>query len=194
MKTLKRLTLAMLALLPLAVGGGEAARLRSPLALTVIVTPALDTTGISATVSIPRFAMFAITETAIGKRNKMMVFGDDYDTPDGTGVRDYIHVLDLAEGHVAAVEHLEDNPGFDVINLGTGNGISVLELVAAFERVAGVPIPTQVVERRPGDGPASWADASKAAAVLGWTASRDLDEMVADVWRWQSQNPDGYPD
>jgi UDP-glucose 4-epimerase len=143
---------------------------------------------------VPANLMPFLAQVAVGRRPVLQIFGDDYPTPDGTGVRDYIHVLDLAEGHVAAVEHLEDNPGFDVINLGTGNGISVLELVAAFERVAGVPIPTQVVERRPGDGPASWADASKAASVLGWTASRDLDEMVADVWRWQSQNPDGYPD
>ena len=143
---------------------------------------------------VPANLMPFLAQVAVGRRPVLQIFGDDYPTPDGTGVRDYIHVLDLAEGHVAAVEHLQQRPGFDVINLGTGNGISVLELVAAFERVAGVPIPTEVVGRRPGDGPASWADASKAARILGWTATRDLDEMVADVWRWQSHNPDGYPD
>lgn len=141
---------------------------------------------------VPANLMPFLAQVAVGRRPVLQIFGDDYPTPDGTGVRDYIHVLDLAEGHVAAVEHLQQNPGFDVINLGTGNGVSVLELVAAFERVAGVPIPTEVVGRRPGDGPASWADASKAAEVLGWTATRGLDQMVADVWRWQSQNPNGY--
>ncbi len=143
---------------------------------------------------VPANLMPFLAQVAVGRRPSLHIFGDDYPTPDGTGVRDYIHVLDLAEGHVAAVEHLQQSPGFDVINLGTGNGVSVLELVAAFEQVAGVPIPTEVVGRRPGDGPASWADASKAARILGWTATRDLDEMVADVWRWQSHNPDGYPD
>jgi UDP-glucose 4-epimerase len=119
------------------------------------------------------------------------IFGDDYPTPDGTGVRDYIHVLDLAEGHVAAVEYLGANPGYDVINLGTGHGVSVLEMVAAFERATGEKIPTEVVERRPGDGPASYADATKADRLLGWKATRGLDEMTTDVWRWQSQNPNG---
>jgi UDP-glucose 4-epimerase len=143
---------------------------------------------------VPANLMPFLAQVAVGRRPVLKIFGNDYPTPDGTGIRDYIHVLDLAEGHVAAVEHLQNNPGYDVINLGTGNGISVLELVDAFERVADIPIPTEVVGRRPGDGPASWADASKAAAVLGWTAHRSLDEMVADVWRWQSQNPNGYPD
>ncbi len=143
---------------------------------------------------VPANLMPFLAQVAVGRRPVLQIFGDDYPTRDGTGIRDYIHVLDLAEGHVAAVEHLQSNPGYDVINLGTGNGISVLELVDAFERVAGVPIPTEVVGRRPGDGPASWADASKAADVLEWTAHRSLDEMVADVWRWQSQNPNGYPD
>ncbi len=133
-----------------------------------------------------------IAQVAVGRRPALTIFGDDYPTPDGTGVRDYIHVLDLAEGHVAAVEHLATNPGYDVINLGTGAGISVKEMVAAFERVAGVPIATEIAPRRPGDGPASYADSSKAAEVLGWTPTRSLDEMTADVWRWQSQNPDGY--
>lgn len=142
---------------------------------------------------VPANLMPFLAQVAVGRRPVLQIFGDDYPTPDGTGIRDYIHVLDLAEGHVAAVEHLAKDPGYDVINLGTGNGISVLELVDAFQRVAGVPIPTEVVGRRPGDGPASWADAAKAAEVLGWTARRSLDEMVADVWRWQSQNPNGYP-
>ncbi len=134
-----------------------------------------------------------IAQVAVGRRPALEVYGDDYPTRDGTGIRDYIHVMDLAEGHVAAVEHLGTDPGYEVINLGTGEGISVYEMVAAFERVCGLPIPVTVVARRPGDGPASWADASKAAEVLGWRASRSLDEMVADVWRWQSRNPNGYP-
>ena len=133
-----------------------------------------------------------ISQVAVGRRQALTIFGDDYPTPDGTGVRDYIHVLDLAEGHVAAVEHLAIDPGYEVINLGTGSGVSMRELVAAFERASGVPIPIDVAGRRPGDGPASYADASKAAAVLGWRATRTLDEMTADVWRWQSQNPNGY--
>ena len=133
-----------------------------------------------------------IAQVAVGRRPTLTVFGDDYPTPDGTGIRDYIHVLDLAEGHVAAVEHLAGDPGYDTINLGTGEGVSVLEMVAAFERASGVSIPVEIAPRRPGDGPASWADASKAADVLGWTATRTLDEMTADVWRWQSQNPNGY--
>ena len=134
-----------------------------------------------------------LAQVAVGRRPHLAVYGDDYPTPDGTGVRDYIHVLDLAEGHVAAVEYLESNPGYDVINLGTGDGVSVREMVDAFEAAAGIHIPTEVVARRPGDTAASWADASKAAEVLGWTAHRTLEQMVADVWRWQSQNPDGYP-
>lgn len=135
-----------------------------------------------------------IAQVAVGRRPSLLIYGDDYPTPDGTGVRDYIHVLDLAEGHVAAVEHLSKNPGYDVINLGTGQGVSVREMVDAFTAAAAVPIPTEIVARRPGDSAASWADASKAAEILGWTASRTLEEMVSDVWRWQSQNPDGFPD
>lgn len=135
-----------------------------------------------------------IAQVAVGRRPSLRVFGDDYPTPDGTGIRDYIHVLDLAEGHVAAVEYLATAPGYDVINLGTGEGVSVFEMVAAFERASGVDIPTEVVPRRPGDSAASWADASKAAHLLGWEARRTLDEMTADTWRWQSQNPNGYVD
>ena len=132
-----------------------------------------------------------IAQVAVGRYPAVKIFGDDYPTPDGTGIRDYIHVLDLAEGHVAAVEYMETNPGFDIMNLGTGRGVSVLEMVAAFERATGEGIPTEVVARRPGDGPASYADATKAARLLGWQATRSLDEMTADVWRWQSQNPNG---
>jgi len=141
---------------------------------------------------VPANLMPFIAQVAVGRREELTIFGDDYPTPDGTGVRDYIHVMDLAEGHVAAVEHLASNPGYDVINLGTGNGISVKQMVEAFERAAGVPVPTTIADRRPGDGPASYADASKAAEVLGWQATRSLDEMCADVWRWQSNNPQGY--
>jgi UDP-glucose 4-epimerase len=141
---------------------------------------------------VPANLMPFVAQVAVGRRPALTIMGDDYPTPDGTGVRDYIHVLDLAEGHVAAVEHLANDPGYDVINLGTGAGVSVKEMVAAFERAAGVSIPIEIAGRRPGDGPASYADASKAADVLGWTATRTLDEMTADVWRWQSQNPDGY--
>jgi len=140
----------------------------------------------------PANLMPFIAQVAVGRHPVLRIFGNDYPTPDGTGVRDYIHVMDLAEGHVAAVEHLATAPGYDVINLGTGNGISVLEMVAAFERTTGTPIPTEVVSRRPGDGPASYADVSKAERVLGWKATRTLDNMTADVWRWQSRNPNGY--
>ncbi len=133
-----------------------------------------------------------VAQVAVGRRPALTIFGDDYPTPDGTGVRDYIHVLDLAEGHVAAVEHLASDPGYDTINLGTGEGVSVRQMVDAFERASGVAIPVEVAPRRPGDGPASWADASKAARVLGWAATRTLDQMTADVWRWQSHNPNGY--
>ncbi|MCP3993495.1 MAG: UDP-glucose 4-epimerase GalE [bacterium] len=141
---------------------------------------------------VPANLMPFIAQVAVGRRDALTIFGDDYPTPDGTGVRDYIHVLDLAEGHVAAVEHLASNPGYDVINLGTGSGVSVREMVDAFARAAGVPIPTKMAGRRPGDGPASYGDATKAAQVLGWQATRTLDEMCEDVWRWQSQNPNGY--
>jgi UDP-glucose 4-epimerase len=141
---------------------------------------------------VPANLMPFIAQVAVGRRPELTIFGDDYPTRDGTGVRDYIHVMDLAEGHVAAVEHLATDPGFDVINLGTGDGVSVKQMVDAFARAAGVPIPVAIAARRPGDGPASYADASKAAATLGWEATRTLDDMCADTWRWQSQNPNGY--
>ncbi len=141
---------------------------------------------------VPANLMPFISQVAVGRRSELVIFGDDYDTPDGTGVRDYLHVMDLAEGHVAAVEHLAASPGYEVVNLGTGEGISVKQMVDAFTQASGRPIPTKVAARRPGDGPASYADPTKAAEVLGWRATRSIEEMCADVWRWQSQNPNGY--
>ncbi len=141
---------------------------------------------------VPNNLMPFIAQVAVGRRPELVIFGDDYPTPDGTGVRDYLHVMDLAEGHVAAVEHLATDPGYDVINLGTGEGISVRHMLDAFAQASGRPIATRVADRRPGDGPASYADATKAADVLGWRTTRSLDEMCADVWRWQSRNPKGY--
>ncbi len=134
-----------------------------------------------------------ITQVAVGRRLELAVFGTDYDTRDGTAIRDYIHVVDLAEGHVAAVEHLATGPGLAVYNLGTGTGSTVLEVIAAFEAATGRTIPRRYAERRPGDAPAAWCDPAKAAADLGWRATRSLEEMCRDAWRWQSQNPDGYP-
>ncbi|MQA03958.1 MAG: UDP-glucose 4-epimerase GalE [Streptosporangiales bacterium] len=133
-------------------------------------------------------------QVAIGRRDKLVVFGDDYPTPDGTGVRDYIHVLDLAEGHLAALEHLDEFPGANAWNLGTGTGSSVLEVLHAFERAVGHQLPSVVADRRPGDAAVSYCDPSKAQRDLGWRASRALDEMCADHWRWQQQNPYGYRD
>jgi UDP-glucose 4-epimerase len=134
-----------------------------------------------------------IAQVAVRRRPVLKIYGGDYPTPDGTGVRDYIHVLDLAEGHVAAVECLAASPGFDVINLGTGRGASVREMVAVFEEATGGSIPTKVVERRPGDSAASWADPSKAERALGWVARRTLHDMASDAWRWQSRYPTGLP-
>jgi UDP-glucose 4-epimerase len=133
-----------------------------------------------------------IAQVAVGKLAQLAVFGDDYATPDGTGVRDYIHVVDLALGHLRALEVAAHEPGVRVYNLGTGRGYSVLEAIAAFARASGQPIPYQVVARRPGDVAASYANASLAERELGWRAERDLDAMCADAWRWQSQNPQGY--
>jgi UDP-glucose 4-epimerase len=141
---------------------------------------------------IPNNVMPFITQVAVGKRERLSVFGDDYDTPDGTGVRDYIHVMDLAEGHVAALRYLIDRQQGITANLGTGRGYSVLELVRAFEKASGRPVPYQIAPRRPGDIDASYADPSLAQERLGWRATRDLDAMCADAWRWQSQNPDGF--
>jgi UDP-glucose 4-epimerase len=141
---------------------------------------------------VPNNLMPYVSQVAVGKRERLRVFGGDYDTPDGTGVRDYIHVMDLAEGHVAALRHLLAD-GSITVNLGTGTGYSVLDIIRAFERASGRTIAYEVVERRPGDVAACYADASRAHSILGWRATRDLDTMCADAWRWQSLNPDGFP-
>ena len=141
---------------------------------------------------IPNNLMPYIAQVAVGKLPMLHVFGSDYDTPDGTGVRDYIHVVDLAAGHVCAVRKAMDESGVFVYNLGTGHGVSVLELVHAFEKASGVKVPYQIDPRRPGDIATCYADASKAARELGWTAKRGVDEMCEDTWRWQSNNPQGY--
>ncbi len=143
---------------------------------------------------IPNNLMPYISQVAIGKLERLRVFGDDYPTRDGTGVRDYIHVVDLAQGHLAALRAHSRSPGLYVYNLGTGRGVSVLEMRAAFESACGRPIPYEIVERRPGDIAECWADPSRAERALSWSARRGLDEMTCDGWRWQSQNPDGYPD
>ena len=131
-----------------------------------------------------------VSQVAVGKREKVFVFGDDYDTIDGTGVRDYIHVVDLARGHVAALEHSQ--PGTHIYNLATGRGTSVLELIHAFETACGKQIPYEIVERRPGDVASSYADPTLAEQALGWTAQYTIDDICASSWKWQSQNPDGY--
>lgn len=141
---------------------------------------------------IPNNLMPYISQVAVGKLEKLGVFGDDYDTPDGTGVRDYIHVVDLALGHVKAVDYIFTNPGLDVINLGTGVGYSVLDMVKAFSRACGKEIPYEIKPRREGDIAMCYADPAKALKVLGWKAELGLDEMCEDTWRWQSQNPNGY--
>jgi UDP-glucose 4-epimerase len=144
---------------------------------------------------IPNNLVPYLAQVAVGRREKLSVFGDDYDTPDGTPLRDYIHVEDLAAGHVAALARLgsTDSP-VSTWNLGTGHGTSVLEMLAAFGRAVGRDLPYEVVGRRPGDIAASYADPSRAQAELGWTARRTIDDMCADTWRWQEQNPHGYPD
>ena len=141
---------------------------------------------------IPNNLMPYITQVAVGRREKLSVFGNDYDTPDGTGVRDYIHVVDLAKGHVAAVKYVQENKGCEVFNLGTGIGYSVLDMVNAFETANGVKVPYQIVERRPGDLATCYADPAKSAEVLGWTATKNLTDMCRDSWNWQSHNPKGY--
>ncbi len=141
---------------------------------------------------IPNNLMPYISQVAVGKLEKLGVFGNDYDTPDGTGVRDYIHVVDLAVGHVKAIDYILTNPGLDVINLGTGVGYSVLDMVKAFEKACGKDISYEIKPRREGDIAMCYADPSKALKVLGWKAEHGLDEMCEDTWRWQSQNPNGY--
>lgn len=141
---------------------------------------------------LPNNLMPYIAKVATGELEKLSIFGNDYDTPDGTGVRDYIHVTDLARGHLAALERLDDLPGCTAINLGTGRGYSVLEMIRAAEKASGRPVPYSVVERRPGDVAACWADPSLAAELLGWRAELDIERMCADHWRWQSANPEGF--
>ena len=144
---------------------------------------------------IPNNLMPYIAQVAVGKRERLQVFGNDYDTPDGTGVRDYIHVSDLAEGHVAALRHLTESSGNSfTANLGTGHGHSVLELVRAFEQASARHIPYDIVARRPGDVAACYADPSRARELLGWQATRGIEAMCADSWRWQQSNPGGYGD
>jgi UDP-glucose 4-epimerase len=133
-----------------------------------------------------------ITQVAVGKLPALRVFGNDYPTRDGTGVRDYIHVVDLVQGHIAALAKLSTHPGLVTYNLGTGRGHSVLEMIQAFERVTGRPIKYRLLPRRPGDVAEAWADPSLAKRELGWVATRGLDQICEDAWRWQSQNPDGY--
>lgn len=141
---------------------------------------------------IPNNLMPYISQVAVGKREKLSIFGDDYDTPDGTGVRDYIHVVDLALGHVLAVERAMKIKGCEIFNLGTGKGVSVLELVNAFIEATGVDIPYVIAPRRPGDIATSYSDASKALRVLGWKATRTATDACRDTWRWQKNNPNGY--
>lgn len=143
---------------------------------------------------IPNNLMPYITQVAIGKREYLNVWGNDYDTPDGTGVRDYIHVVDLALGHLKAVDKISDTNGLFIYNLGTGDGYSVLDLVNAFEKASGVKIPYKIGPRRTGDIATCYSDPKKSLDELGWKAERGIDEMCEDSWRWQSQNPNGYPD
>ena len=143
---------------------------------------------------IPNNLLPYITQVAVGKLEKLGVFGDDYDTPDGTGVRDYIHVVDLAIGHVKAIEKLKEKTGVLTYNLGTGHGYSVLDVVKSFEKASGQKIPYEIKPRRPGDIATCYADATKAKEELGWVAQRGIEEMCEDAWRWQKNNPNGYED
>lgn len=141
---------------------------------------------------IPNNLMPYITKVAVGQLNELSVFGDDYDTKDGTGVRDYIHVVDLAKGHVASIKKLEENPGLLTYNLGTGEGYSVLDLVKSFEKVNNIKIPYKIIDRRPGDIDMCYADPTKAFDELGWKAEFGIERMCEDSWTWQSNNPNGY--
>ncbi len=143
---------------------------------------------------IPNNLMPYITQVAVGKLEKLGVFGDDYDTPDGTGVRDYIHVVDLAKGHVKALDQLKQNCGMKVYNLGTGKGYSVLDIVKNFEKANNLKIPYEIKERRAGDIATCYSDATKAKEELGWVAENGIFEMCEDSWRWQKNNPNGYED
>lgn len=141
---------------------------------------------------IPNNLMPFIAQVAVGKRAELSVFGNDYDTLDGTGVRDYIHVVDLALGHIKALEKISDTTGVYTYNLGSGQGTSVLELVQAFEKVNGVPVPYKIVDRRPGDVATCYANADKALAELNWKTEKTIEDMCRDTWNWQSKNPNGY--
>lgn len=143
---------------------------------------------------VPNNLMPIITQVAIGRREKVSIFGNDYPTPDGTGVRDFIHVVDLALGHVAALLYLQKHQKSVTVNLGTGKGISVKEMIDAFQRVTGVKVAHETVARRPGDIASCYADPSLAQELMGWRAERELDQMCSDSWRWQSMNPRGYVD
>ena len=143
---------------------------------------------------IPNNLLPYVAQVAIGKLQSVGVFGNDYDTPDGTGVRDYIHVVDLAVGHVKAINKIKENPGVKVYNLGTGNGYSVLDVIKAFSKACGHDVPYVIKERRPGDIAICYSDASLAKKELGWEAQYGIDEMCADSWKWQSMNPNGYND
>ncbi len=143
---------------------------------------------------IPNNLLPYVAQVAIGKLPKINVFGNDYDTPDGTGVRDYIHVVDLAKGHVKAIQKLADKEGVSIFNLGTGKGYSVLDVIHAFEKACGHELPYEIQERRPGDIATCYAKCDKAKKELGWEAQYDIEEMCADSWNWQSKNPNGYAD
>ena len=141
---------------------------------------------------IPNNLMPFISQVAVGKREKLSVFGSDYNTPDGTGVRDYIHVVDLAKAHVKAIDYALENKGSEVFNIGTGVGYSVLDMVKAFEKSNDIKIPYVITDRRPGDIDTCYADSSKAAKMLGWKAEKSLEDMCKDTWNWQKNNPNGY--
>jgi UDP-glucose 4-epimerase len=141
---------------------------------------------------IPNNLMPYVAQVASGKREKLLVFGNDFDTPDGTGVRDYIHIMDLVEGHIKALIHLDKQESVEIFNLGTGRGYSVLEMVAAFQQVSEEEIPIEIVGRRTGDISESYANPSKAKRLLNWSAEKSIREMCEDAWRWQSKNPNGY--
>jgi UDP-glucose 4-epimerase len=143
---------------------------------------------------IPNNLMPFIAQVCVGRREKLAVFGDDYDTKDGTGVRDYIHVVDLAKGHVAALDKLygDDDVGCEAVNLGTGHGVSVLELVEGMAKATGKPVPYTMAPRRPGDVAEMYADAGRAESFLNWKATLGVDDMCRDTWNWQSNNPYGY--
>ena len=144
---------------------------------------------------IPNNLLPFVSQVAVGKLKRLRVFGNDYPTPDGTGVRDYIHVVDLALGHLAALRRLAEHPGeLLTVNLGTGHGYSVLDMVRAFEQASGRPVPYDIVPRRPGDVATCYADPARARELLGWEATRGIEQMCADAWRWQSMNPQGYPE